>query len=255
MRQAARGLLPAAKVLDQLPPILDRRAAARRWCGHTTFISLVAPQLSEGREAARSHEQFSREHAAGSSCSASRLPHRRGQAQAVRREPWMCGNRRPDAVSAAASRRPAPASRQALQGPPYRRAGCAGRDPLPRHPLCDGARPARPRRSRLPARSRSPRAPRAPPARAPASASAIGGPPPVSSHISRRRSAGQSPSRRVEHPRGARTSGTREPLGLLRRFDRHWRAAARGSRARPWCAASAPAAARATPSSVAFSAI
>ena len=29
-------LVAGSKVLDQLPPILDRRAAARRWCGHTT---------------------------------------------------------------------------------------------------------------------------------------------------------------------------------------------------------------------------
>ena len=148
-------------------------------------------------------------------------PHRRGRAQAhamVRRWPEMCGNRRADEVSAAASHRPVPASRQALQALRYRRAGCADRAQLPSHPLCDAAR-------RSSAAAKPPSGPmtiaqgaaRAASSR-PASASAIGGPPPVSSHISSRRSAGQSASSRTSST-GARTSGTRQPLGLLGRLD------------------------------------
>ena len=198
----------------------DSRSARRRPTVVRTFDLLLpgSPAAWSGRER---RGRMSYSHAS------TRLVHDvqfplshtdRGERKRVRRWPGMCGNRRADAASAAASHRPVPASRQAPQAPRYRRAGCAGRAQPPSHPLCDAALASS-------AASNPPSGPmtiaqgaaRAASSR-PARAWAIGGPPPVSSHTSSRRPAGQSPSSRAELHRRAHL-GHAQPLGLLGRLD------------------------------------
>jgi hypothetical protein len=52
------GLVAGREVFDQLPPILDRRAAARRWCGHSIFYSLAHAQPGQSCER-RGHMSYS----------------------------------------------------------------------------------------------------------------------------------------------------------------------------------------------------
>ena len=80
MRHAV-GLVAGSEVLDQLPPIFDRRAAARRWCGHATRL----PRHSQpsGRER-RGHMSYS--HASlrlVHDVQLPRVPYRQGRTQAV----------------------------------------------------------------------------------------------------------------------------------------------------------------------------